>query len=144
LKPETSGLSLQPSAFSSKPWWQSRTLIGIAVILLSQVLRYLKIDIVDAEVTDMLNLALDTVGAGLAIYGRIDARKALKLTMPGGAFNPRAEVRRAIPATRNRKGWGQRGRAAINALGFVVILFAMLGLASGRPSATPTATRNSK
>lgn len=77
-----------------KPWWQSRTIIGIAVMLLSQALRYFKVDIVDAELTDMLTLLLDTAGAGLAIYGRVHARHTLKMTKPGGAFNPRAEVRR--------------------------------------------------
>lgn len=77
-----------------KPWWQSKTLIGIAVMLLSQLLRHFKVDIIDAELTDILTLCLDTFGAGLAIYGRIDARHKLKLTRPGGPFNPRAEVRR--------------------------------------------------
>lgn len=77
-----------------KPWWQSRTIIGVAVMLLSQILRAAKVDIIDAELTDILTLCLDTVGAGLAIYGRIDARHKLKLTRPGGPFNPRAEVRR--------------------------------------------------
>ncbi len=77
-----------------KPWWQSKTLIGIAVMLLSQLLRHFKVDLIDQELTDILTLVLDTVGAGLAIYGRVNARKALKLTMPGGPFNPSAEVRR--------------------------------------------------
>lgn len=77
-----------------KAWWQSRTIIGVAVMLLSQALRHANVDIVDAELTDMITLALDTLGAALAIYGRVNARKQLKLTMPGGAFNPRAEVRR--------------------------------------------------
>lgn len=81
-------------AVPSKPWWQSKTLIGIAVMLLSQALRHFKVDLIDAELTDMLTLALDTVGAALAIYGRVNARKALKLTTPGGPFNPRAEIRR--------------------------------------------------
>ena len=81
-----------------KPWWQSRTLIGVAVMVLSQILRAWRVDVIDEELTQILTLCLDTVGAGLAIYGRIDARHALRATRPGGAFNPRAEVRRGKKA----------------------------------------------
>jgi len=88
-------VGLREPSLPAKPWWQSRTIIGIAVMVLSQILRSAKVDIVDAELTDMLTLALDTCGAALAIYGRIDARKSLKLTMPGGPFNPKAPVKKA-------------------------------------------------
>ena len=81
-----------------KAWWQSRTIIGIVVMLLAQVLKWLKVDIVNEELTDIVTLAMESIGAGLAIYGRIKARKTIRRTIPGGKFNPNAEVRKAKPA----------------------------------------------
>ena len=107
-----------------KAWWQSKTIIGIAVMVLSQALRYFKVDILDAELTDILTLALDTAGASLAIYGRVNARKSLKLTMPGGAFNPRADVRRAKPARKS-----ESGNSSVEALLLVASIFMVAGLA---------------
>lgn len=78
-----------------KPWWQSRTIIGVLVMLLSQALKWGNIDILEPELTDMITLAMDTIGASLAIYGRISARRQITLTKPGGPFNPKAKVRRA-------------------------------------------------
>jgi hypothetical protein len=41
---------------------------------------------------------MDAIGAFLAVYGRMNARKKIKMTKPGGAFNPKAEVRKAKKA----------------------------------------------
>jgi hypothetical protein len=79
----------------TKPWWQSRTILGIVIMVVAQVLKYLKVDIANEELTSIVYLAAETLGASLAIYGRVKARKAIKRTTPGGAFNPNAEVRRA-------------------------------------------------
>lgn len=79
----------------TKNWWQSRTIIGVIVLLLAQVLKYLKVDIVNEELTDIVVLVMDFIGASLAIYGRVKARKTIKRTTPGGKFNPNAEVRKA-------------------------------------------------
>jgi hypothetical protein len=87
-----------------KAWWQSRTIIGIVVIVLAQVLKWLKIDIINEDLTDIVTLAMETLGAGLAIYGRVKARKTLRMTKPGGRFNPNAEVRRAKPARKKLLG----------------------------------------
>lgn len=81
-----------------KAWWQSRTIIGIVVMLLAQALKLLKVDIVNDELTDIVTLAMESIGAGLAIYGRVKARKTIRRTTPGGKFNPNAEVRKAKPA----------------------------------------------
>ena len=78
-----------------KAWWQSRTIIGIVVMLLAQVLKLLHVDIINEELTDIVTIAIETTGAGLAIYGRIKARKTLRRTIPGGFFNPNAEIRKA-------------------------------------------------
>jgi uncharacterized membrane protein len=80
-----------------KAWWQSRTIIGIVVMLLAQVLKWLHVDIVNEELTDIVTIAMEAAGAGLAVYGRVKARKTIRRTKPGGMFNPHAEVRRASP-----------------------------------------------
>jgi hypothetical protein len=81
-----------------KYWFQSRTIIGVFVMILSQVLRYFNVDIVSHEITEILVISMDAVGAFLAVYGRMNARKKIKMTRPGGAFNPKAEVRKAKKA----------------------------------------------
>ena len=81
-----------------KYWFQSRTIIGVFVMILSQVLRYFNVDIVSHEITEILVISMDAVGAFLAVYGRMNARKKIKMTKPGGAFNPKAEVRKAKKA----------------------------------------------
>lgn len=78
-----------------KYWFQSRTIIGVFVMILSQVLKLFNVDIVNQELTDILTISMDAVGAFIAVYGRICARKQIKMTKPGGPFNPNAEVRRA-------------------------------------------------
>lgn len=87
----------------TKAWWQSRTIIGIIVLILAQVLKYFKVDIVNEELTDIVVLLMDFIGATLAIVGRVKARKSIKRTTPGGAFNPNAEVRKAKPV--GKKAW---------------------------------------
>ena len=82
----------------TKPWWQSRTILGIVIMVVAQVLKYLKVDIANEELTSIVYLIAETLGASLAIYGRVKARKAIKRTRPGGPFNPNAEVRRAKKA----------------------------------------------
>jgi uncharacterized membrane protein len=80
-----------------KSWWQSRTIIGIVVMLLAQVLKWFNVDIVNEELTDIVTITMEAVGAGLAVYGRVKARKNIRRTRPGGLFNPNAEVRKAKP-----------------------------------------------
>ena len=80
-----------------KAWWQSRTIIGIVVMLLAQALKWFKVDIINEELTDIVTIAMETIGAGFAVYGRVKARKNIRRTRPGGLFNPNAEVRKAKP-----------------------------------------------
>lgn len=96
----------------TKAWWQSRTIIGVIVMLLAQILKALKVDIVNEELTSIVTLAMEVAGAALAIIGRIKARKQIKRTVPGGVFNPKAEIRRA-----------KRGSASVRTLGMVVAVY---------------------
>jgi hypothetical protein len=79
----------------TKPWWMSKTIIGALVVFLGMGLRASGVDILNEELTAILTLAMETLGASLAIWGRLSARKAIKRTFPGGRFNPNAEVRKA-------------------------------------------------
>jgi hypothetical protein len=79
----------------TKPWWASRTIIGAFAVFLGMGLRASGIDLLNEELTAILTILLEAGGATLAVYGRVRARKAIKRTKPGGAFNPHAEVRRA-------------------------------------------------
>ena len=90
---------------NEKAWWQSRTIIGVVVMLLAQVLKWIEIDIVNEELTDIVTLAMEGIGAGLAIYGRVKARKMIRRTTPGGRFNPNAEVRKAKPVRKRVLGF---------------------------------------
>ena len=89
---------------NEKPWYQSRTIVGVVVMILAQVLRWFKVDILNEELTDIVTLAMETLGAALAIYGRVNARKTLRMTKPGGKYNPNAEVRRAKPVRKKLLG----------------------------------------
>lgn len=66
-------------------------------MLLAQVLKRMHVDIVNEELTDIVTISMEAIGAGLAVYGRVKARKTLRRTIPGGSFNPNAQVRKASP-----------------------------------------------
>jgi hypothetical protein len=83
------------SELESKPWWQSRTIIGAFAVFLGMGLRASGIDLLNEELTAILTILLEAGGATLAVYGRVRARKAIKRVTPGGPYNPHAEVRRA-------------------------------------------------
>ena len=87
-----------------KVWWQSRTIIGIVVMIFAQVMKWMKVDIVNEELTDIVTITMEFIGATLAVYGRVNARKTLRRTKPGGAFNPNAEVRKARPVRKKVLG----------------------------------------
>ena len=81
----------------SKPFWQSRTIIGAVVTIVALVagMRHVKIDV--ANMTDLIMQGIAIVGSVYAIIGRFKATKPITFTgtAPGGPFNPNAEVRKA-------------------------------------------------
>lgn len=64
---------------TSKPWWKSRTLIGVAALILSQILGRLHIAVVPDDVTEFAAALLTTFGGVLAVFGRLNAQHALRL-----------------------------------------------------------------
>ena len=83
---------------TAKPFWQSRTIIGAVVALVALFAGFRNVKIDAANLTDILVQVAGLVGTALAIWGRFQATKPIKFlgaTTPGGAFNPRAEVKKA-------------------------------------------------
>lgn len=64
-----------------KPWWQSKTLWGAAVTLLSAVLGLAGLELADGDRTSLTEL-LTSLGAAMgglmALYGRITARARIR------------------------------------------------------------------
>lgn len=97
--------SKQDACATSKPWWMSRTVIGVLIAAAAGLASRWGIQI---DVRAMTDIALIVGGAGLAIYGRTKATTPIRFTnrktVPGGPFNPDAEVRKAIPVSGGRGG----------------------------------------
>ncbi len=69
----------------AKVWWQSRAIWGALIVIVAQGLRLAGIELGEAEQQQLVDAALNIVtalGAALAIYGRVRARKAVTLTKP--------------------------------------------------------------
>lgn len=67
-------------AITSKSWYRSRTIWGVIVALLAQVISRWGYDLTPALQGEVVNVILDAVsagGAGLAIFGRVKASKAI-------------------------------------------------------------------
>jgi hypothetical protein len=77
-----------------KPWWQSKTIIGIVSLLCVFFLDRFDAGITQDEIGNLLTMLFALVSAVIAIIGRVTAKKELRVTVPGGKFNPNAEVRK--------------------------------------------------
>ncbi len=64
----------------SKPFWQSKTLIGLLVMLMAPLAIQHIPGLTDADLTDFITKALELVGSGLVVYGRLRASKTLTLS----------------------------------------------------------------
>ncbi|TCW32674.1 hypothetical protein [Marichromatium gracile] len=63
----------------SKPWWQSRAVIGALMVVLAQIASAAGITIDSAALTDAALELISLAGAGVAIWGRVRARVPLRL-----------------------------------------------------------------
>lgn len=61
----------------NKNWWESQTIISIAVMILASMFRTLKWDINESEITNLVTLLITLIAAIFAIVGRIKATKKL-------------------------------------------------------------------
>lgn len=60
-----------------KPWWQSRTLIGLAVVLAAQVAKLAGFEIDSQALTDAIVTGATLIGAALAWWGRVRATRPI-------------------------------------------------------------------
>lgn len=68
-----------------KPWYRSRTLIGLAVILASQAAKGAGLEIESEALTDAIVTGLDLLGAALVWWGRVAATRPIsrRKILPG-------------------------------------------------------------
>jgi|GEM_PF-1583404 len=131
----------------SKPFWQSRTIIGSVVTILSLVAGFKNVKIDVANLTDILVDAAGIVGAIFAIWGRFKATKPITFlgaTVPGGQFNSKAEVKKAEPVKAGGTPTlpGNSARADVDTLLIIAIIFLLVGVAFFQlPASTPMAQR---
>ena len=115
---------------SAKPFWQSRTIIGAVVALVALFAGFRNVKIDAANLTDILVQVAGLVGTALAIWGRFQATQPIKFlgaTTPGGAFNPKAEVKKATPISTPPDS-SQSGSARHDTLLLLGMFFLLVGL----------------
>lgn len=67
-----------------KPWYRSRTLIGLAVLLASQAAKGAGLEIESEALTDAIVTGLDLLGAALVWWGRVAATRPIsRKILPG-------------------------------------------------------------
>ena len=77
-----------------KAWWQSKTILGIVGLVAVLIAERADLPVTQDEAGELITLSVGLVSAAVAIFGRVKARKEIKLTVPGGKWNPNAEVRK--------------------------------------------------
>ncbi|NKN33968.1 hypothetical protein [Marichromatium bheemlicum] len=63
---------------SAKPWWRSRAVIGVLVVVLAQIASAAGIALDTTALTDALVALASLGGAGMALWGRVRARVPLR------------------------------------------------------------------
>ena len=86
--------------FIGKLPWQSRGVMGSLVAIVAFLLQLKGWHVDQGKLIDDLTQIIGLIGALMGLYGRIKADSPIvwtRGTLPGGAFNPEAEVRKAEP-----------------------------------------------
>jgi len=153
-------MSAEETLTVSKPAWASKGIIGSIVVILVSAFSAAKffipslrdIEIDTDGLVSAITGALTLLFGALALWGRIKANSPVhfvnRKTVPGGEFNPNAEVRRAeavhkkIPYDPRRKGgFGKGGYVRLPALvagALWIGLFLLIVFVAGRVHANDT------
>ena len=106
-------MTATPPFFCGKPWWQSRGVLGAVAVILGVVLRHYGWIVDQGKLTDDLSSVMELFGGAVSLWGRIAADQPIvwkRGTVPGGPFNPAAEVRKAQPID------SEQGAAVLHAI----------------------------
>ena len=103
----------------SKPPWLSRGVVGSVVVIVATVAGFKGWSVDADKTTDLIMQAMALIGGIVALWGRLQAEQPIRWTrgtVPGGSFNPKAEVRKA-----------EKGHAKLQALAIMVGAFLLVG-----------------
>jgi len=62
----------------AKPAWQSRTVIGVFIMMVASIASEFGVEINQSEVLNIVYTAVELIGAGIALYGRAVASQPVK------------------------------------------------------------------
>ena len=82
----------------SKPWWQSRAVLGLLASVLAMIAGRFGWSIDDGQITDLLLKAVELGGLALAAWGTITRRAPIDPTLVARVGN--RDVRLPVPAER--------------------------------------------
>jgi hypothetical protein len=68
-----------PAPLTGKPWWQSRTLLGVLILLLGTLANRYQLNLGDQQISDIVTQAFELIGTALTIWGRITATEKLRI-----------------------------------------------------------------
>ena len=111
-----------------KPPWLSRGVVGSVVVIASMLAGIYGWHVDSDRTTDIIMQAVGLIGGIIALYGRIKAEQPItwtRGTTPGGAFNPKAELRKTEAVFRKK----DNGFAAIKALLLILAAYLFLAIA---------------
>ena len=63
----------------TKPWWQSKTIVGAIVLLLSVLFAKVGLDVKSETLQEVVQSVMTILGFVLVIIGRVKANKRLRL-----------------------------------------------------------------
>ncbi|MBF0139809.1 MAG: hypothetical protein HQL74_05965 [Magnetococcales bacterium] len=65
-----------------KHWYQSRTIWGAVILILSRFAPSLGLEVDPGSLTDLANSAADLAGVSMVLYGRVKAERPIRLSAP--------------------------------------------------------------
>lgn len=145
----------QETLVVSKPAWASKGVIGSVIVILVGTLGVARlfipalkdVEIDSGELAGVVTSAITLICGAIALIGRVRAKAPIHIinrkTVPGGPWNPAAEVRRTKRVRRPRFPMGEDGAVRLGGIALTLGMCAiMAGLASTK-EASPASERPS-
>ncbi len=61
----------------TKKWWESKTIIGLAIMVLGLLIKQLKIPIAETEIAGIVAFICEGIGGIMVLIGRFKAQKKI-------------------------------------------------------------------